>query len=117
VDWHKILDEWKWVILIIALVMVFTSVTILALQGQDEPRFSEEEVIAFIRYEIINMELVSPDKDISIDAEYTGDGQWTGTAEGSCFNTDNDSFTGCCITWNFYEERMGTGIIDIDRER
>ncbi|UCH43762.1 MAG: hypothetical protein JSW16_04295 [Dehalococcoidales bacterium] len=116
-DWHKIFDEWKWVILIIALVMVFTSVTILALQGQDSPRLSEEEVIAFIRYEIINMELVSPDRDITIEAEYAGDGQWTGIAEGSYFNTDKNRFSECRITWSFYEERLSMGIVDIDRER
>ena len=116
-DWHRIFDEWKWVILIIGLVMVFTSVTILALQGQDNPQLSEEEVIAFIRYEIINMELVSPDRDISIDAEYAGDGQWTGTAEGSYFNADKKRFSKCRITWNFYEESLRTGIVDIYRER
>ena len=116
-DWRKIFDEWKWVILIIALVMIFTSVTILALQGQDNPEFSEEEVIAFIRYEIINMDLVSPDKDITIEAEYTGDRQWTGVAEGSYFDADNDRFSMCRITWNFYEERMRMGLISIDRDR
>ena len=116
-DWHKLFNEWKWVILIIALVMVFTSVTILALQGQDSPQLSEEEVIAFIRYDIINMELVSPDRDITIEAEYAGDGQWTGTTEGSYFNSDKNRFSVCRITWNFYEERLKTGIVAIDRER
>lgn len=103
--------------MIIALVMVFTSITILALQGQDSPQLSEEEVIAFIRYEIINMELLSPDRDITIEAEYAGDGQWTGIAEGSYFNADKNRLNECRITWNFYEESLRTGIVDIDRER
>ena len=96
---------------------LFTSITILALQGQDNPEFSQEEVIAFIRYEIINMELVSPDRYITIEAEYIGNGQWAGIAEGSYFDADNDRFSMCRITWNFYEERMRMGIISIDRDR
>lgn len=119
-NWRKLLDEWKYIILILAVVLIAGGTTILVLQGQlppDEPQFTEDEVIAFVRYELINMELINPTSDISSEAEYTGEGKWTGTTDSSYYDKASDNFTRRRITWYYYENRMGMGIISIERDQ
>ncbi len=120
-NWRKLLDEWKYIILILAVVLIAGVTTILVLQGQlppDEARFTEDEVIAFVRYELINLKLISPTAAISSEAEYTEEGKWTGVSDSRCYdNRASDNSTECRITWYYYENRMGMGIISIEKDQ
>ena len=115
-NWQKLFNEWKYVLLILAVVIIAVTVTLLVLQGNDEPEFSEDEVISLVRYELIDIELINIHDDISIETEYDGYGKWTGFAYGNCYDRYTEQSTWCRIIWFFYEDDMRVGITNVKIE-